>query len=243
MSEVNAQAASGEVTNSQGGQDVNGQLPLLSTATAGESKASGSDGNTDTQTQVTTSTDNDSKSKELAAEAKKEGEPVKSVIPEKYEFKLPEGVNLDSKVMTEVEDVFKKAGLSQEQAQKLMDFNLELSKRNQDEILVNFEKQKKDWIEETRKELGSEVDKRMSFAAKGRDYAATPELMNILKDSGLEANIHVIKFFEKIGKTISEDSFLEGKASAGIDLSKLSAHEKMEYHIKTEQERLAKIKK
>jgi hypothetical protein len=240
MSEVNAQAASGQETNSQAAEQKTDQLPLLSTASAGE-KAGGSDIANSGQTKTKAETGEEPKAK--APDSKVAGEQAKAVIPEKYEFKLPEGINLDSKVMTEVEGVFKKAGLSQEQAQTLMDFNLELSKRNQEEILTNFEKQKKEWIDETRKELGAEAEKRMAFAAKGRDFAATPELMTILKDSGLEANVHVIKFFEKIGKSISEDAFVEGKASAGIDLSQMSAQERMEYHIKSEQERMAKNKK
>lgn len=56
----------------------------------------------------------------------KEGEAPKvdpKAVPEKYEFKLPDGVALDEKVMEAVTPIFKEAGLTQEVAQKLMDFH------------------------------------------------------------------------------------------------------------------------
>lgn len=45
----------------------------------------------------------------------------KPAVPEKYEFKAPEGFEYDPKRLAELEPVFKEIGLSQEAAQKLMD--------------------------------------------------------------------------------------------------------------------------
>ena len=58
-----------------------------------------------------------------------DGKPiVASVVPEKYEFKLPEGMTLDSAKMAIVEPLFKELGLSQESAQKLVDYQIQAQK-------------------------------------------------------------------------------------------------------------------
>ena len=46
---------------------------------------------------------------------------AKPVVPEKYEFKAPEGYEYDAEKLKALEPVFKELGLSQEGAQKLMD--------------------------------------------------------------------------------------------------------------------------
>ena len=49
--------------------------------------------------------------------------PAASAVPEKYEFKAPEGATVDAKLVEEVTPLFKEMGLSQENAQKLFDFH------------------------------------------------------------------------------------------------------------------------
>lgn len=58
------------------------------------------------------------KSDETKTEKKADEKPA---VPEKYEFKAPEGYEYDPKKLAELEPVFKELGLSQEGAQKLMD--------------------------------------------------------------------------------------------------------------------------
>lgn len=62
---------------------------------------------------------------ELAAEAAKAGDkkPEAPVVPDKYEFKAPEGFALDDALIAEATPLFKELGLSQEGAQKLFDFH------------------------------------------------------------------------------------------------------------------------
>jgi len=46
-----------------------------------------------------------------------------SVVPDKYEFKVPEGAQLNEALIAEATPLFKEMGLSQENAQKLFDFH------------------------------------------------------------------------------------------------------------------------
>ena len=212
---------------------------LLSKASADAPKTGGSDtgdkgtedANKGKETVDTTKTD-----------ATKGGE-AKTVIPEKYEFKLPEGVTLQPEQMAEVETVFKKLGLSQEQAQSLMDFDIDLAKRNQEKSVKDLQKRNADWEAEARKELGADIEVRLAKAAKGLENFAPPEIRKIMAESGWDNNIHFIKFFENLGDKISEDTLLEGKSALKTDLSALSPQERLTVHIQQEQDRLDKNKK
>lgn len=66
------------------------------------------------------------KKPEVKAEEKlPEGDkkPDAPVVPEKYaDFKLPDGFKMDEKTLPEVQTMFKEAGLTQEAAQKFVDF-------------------------------------------------------------------------------------------------------------------------
>lgn len=210
------------------------QLNLLSTAKAGtETKSTG--GSDVRQGDVTPKTDDVTYNKSLQNVEKrpnaKEEVALKSAVPEKYDFKIPEGVVLDEKVMTSVNDLFRNNGLTQEQAQAMMDFNLNTYKANQDELIQAHDNQKAEWKKETETAFGADYAKRMSVAAKARDAFASKELISLLVDSGLEHNVHVIGFFEKIGSKIGEDKFVEGGAN-GVNLSNLTSKERLEYHIR-----------
>lgn len=76
-------------------------------------------GTLDTQRTATTET-----SKDLPKDTKTEEQPPKDekpVVPEKYEFKAPEGFKLDDSLVEKASGVFKELGISQEGAQKLFD--------------------------------------------------------------------------------------------------------------------------
>lgn len=49
--------------------------------------------------------------------------PDPKAVPDKYEFKAPDGYTIDQKLVDEVTPIFKAAGLTSEVAQKLMDFH------------------------------------------------------------------------------------------------------------------------
>ena len=60
----------------------------------------------------------------------KDGKPVVAkpaadpkAIPDKYEFKAPEGIAIDQKLVDEISPIFKEAGINAETAQKLFDFH------------------------------------------------------------------------------------------------------------------------
>lgn len=132
--------------------------------------------------------------------------------PETYEaYQVPEGATLDADLVNEANVVFKELGLSQAQAQKLVDFELQQQAKAQQA----FQQATEAWISEGRSdaEIGgpnwevSVADARKAINAFGNDG-----LKEVLNTSGLGNHPEVIRAFAKIGKLTSEDGTVQGDA-------------------------------
>ena len=135
-------------------------------------------------------------------------------VPEKYEFKAPEGMTLDQTLVDKVVPIFKELKLSQAQADKLVDFYGEQVKAIETAQKDNFTKFIEGLKAETIKTLGADYKKELSFAAKSRDRFASKELVEKLNQSGLANDVDMIRLFINIGKKISEDKVITGQGSA-----------------------------
>lgn len=143
-------------------------------------------------------------------EANKKAEAAKGA-PEKYDFKVPEGMVLDQAMVDKVTPIFKEAKISQEVAQKIVDLYSDKVKADAQAQKETFDKFVEGLKAETIKELGADYKQQLSFAAKTRDRFASPELVEKLNESGLANDKDMIKLFITIGKAVSEDKPPEGK--------------------------------
>ena len=154
----------------------------------------------------------------------KDGKPieeVKSVVPEKYEFKLPEGVTLDETSLALVTPAFKELGLSNEQAQKLVDLQMTLNKSNEDAYAHKFDQYVEDLKVEAKAYFGTKLPEVMRNMARARDMLLPKSadgkehpLQEKLRVRGLANDKDVIELFDKIGRTIGEGKFIQGNKSA-----------------------------
>lgn len=129
-------------------------------------------------------------------------EPAKPVIPEKYEFKPPEGVEFDPEQLNEYTPIFKEAGLTQEVAQKLLESHLTIQQ-------AAMEKQLTAWSEELKndKEFGGKnFDANVKAAQAAVARFLTAEDKAFLDRTGLGSHPGLVKAFHRIGKAISEDA-------------------------------------
>lgn len=144
---------------------------------------------------------------ETTQPADKPAEEVKPVVPEKYEFKSPaEGKELDAGVMGSLGEVAKELGLSQENAQKIVDKMAPVLEGRQQEALTQARQQ---WAEQAKadKEFGGDkLPENLALAKKALDTFGTPELNTLLRDSGLGNHPEIIRAFVKAGKAISQDT-------------------------------------
>jgi hypothetical protein len=153
------------------------------------------------------------KAKEDADKAAKE-----NVVPEKYIFKVPEGMALDEKLVEKITPILKEGKVTQAVAQKLADAYADAAKEGQ----KAFEKMQEDNFNkfvdglkaETLKELGVNAKTELAAAARARDRFASKELITKLNQSGLSNDKDMIKLFITVGKAISEHKVIEG-APAG----------------------------
>lgn len=145
-----------------------------------------------------------------------EGEPQGA--PEKYEFKFPEGVKINEKFIDEFSTVAKELGLSQDNAQKLADFGPKLTElfvSRQQEVLTNARKEWREGVTNDKELGGDALAQNLSVAKRALDTFGSPELSNLLKESGLGDHPEVVRFFYRVGKQTSEDTVHRGDPSAG----------------------------
>lgn len=148
--------------------------------------------------------------------------------PEEYaDFQLPEGVQLDAELTSDLKAVAKELNLTQEQAQKLADLAANKTQgigARQMEAIAAAQQQ---WTADAKadKEFGGEhLAENLGIAKKALDSFGTPELRTLLNESGLGNHPEIIRAFYRAGKAISEDRFVPsgngGRTSGARDPAK-----------------------
>lgn len=130
-------------------------------------------------------------------------------VPDTYaDFAMPEGVTVDSALLSEATPLFKELGLTQEQAQKLVDFQAKQVQASSQSQVDAFNQLMNDWQEQSRndKEFGGDkFDENIAVARSAIDKFGTPELKQLLEEHGVGNHPEVIRFMVKVGKLTAED--------------------------------------
>lgn len=147
------------------------------------------------------------------ANTEPKGDDKKSVsaAPEKYEFTAGKDQELDKEAVAAFEPIAREIGLSNEQAQKIVDvYGSTIMPQIAKQQEAAWQKQVTEWAETVKadKELGSVES--IGNAQKAMDQFGTPELKQYLNDSGLGNHPELFRIFSKIGKAMSEDGFVGG---------------------------------
>jgi hypothetical protein len=132
--------------------------------------------------------------------------------PEKYEFTMPEGMELDTALAEKVDPVLRELGLSNEQANKLASTFAEYRASESQRQSDAYAQQVEDWGKSARddKEFGGAAfEKNVAAAQTAIGKFGTPELKALLAD-GLGNHPELIRFCVRVGKAIGEDGGVEG---------------------------------
>lgn len=127
--------------------------------------------------------------------------------PENYEFKMPEGVELDGKAAEEFTAIAKELKLSQADAQRIADVAAKMQQK-QAETHVEMVK---GWADQckTDKEFGGDnLPQNLAVARKAIEAFGSPALRELLNNTGMGNHPEVVRFAYKAGKAISEDTFV-----------------------------------
>jgi len=171
------------------------------TSTPDENSSTPVEGNTgDTGTSTEGSTD---------VGGKKTEENV-DTVPEAYaDFTMPEGVELDQSALDAYSPVFKELGLTQEQAQKLVDLRAGEIQAGSDRQVEAFNQLKQEWVDQVKsdKEIGGDnFEENVGLARAALDKLGTPELKELLSDHGVGSHVEIVRFMSRVGRLTQEDS-------------------------------------
>ena len=157
---------------------------------------------------------------EGADEKKADGEQQEPGEKADQEIKisLPEGVVMPEEATAEFTTTAKTLGLTQDQAQGIMDYYAKsLSKANADADAA-FDKTVETWETTAKadKEFGGpQLQENLAVAVKALDRFGTPELRQMLGESRLGSHPEVIRFVYRVGKSIAEDRIETGGPGDG----------------------------
>lgn len=163
----------------------------------------------ETKTESTLLTAGDEPAKEAASEAS-DGEGAetaesKNEVPEAYaDFVMPEGVTLDKAQVEAFAPIAKELGLTQEQAQKLVD--LQAAKVQAD--MAAADATIAQWAEEAKADPeigGAKWDGTLKAAQAAYVSVATPKLREMLDTTGFGNHPEVIRMFAAIGSKLGLD--------------------------------------
>jgi hypothetical protein len=133
-----------------------------------------------------------------------------SVIPEEYTFSPPEGVEVDVGKLEGFSDTAKDLQLTQNQYQRLVEFDIERSAAAVQEMSGQFQERISSWADEAKadKELGGEdLDKNLGLAKQAMIDAPSADNPDGL---GLGNHPEVIRLFYRVGRAISESDLVTG---------------------------------
>lgn len=133
--------------------------------------------------------------------------------PEKYEFTMPEGMELDTALAEKVDPVLRELNLTNEQANKLASTFAEYRASEAQRQSDAYAQQVEDWGKAAKddKEFGgAKFDENVSHAQKAIGQFGSPELKTLLAD-GLGNHPELIRFCVRVGKALQEDGGVVGK--------------------------------
>lgn len=133
------------------------------------------------------------------------------------DFETPEGITLDSEVITGFKDIAQKHGLSKDAAQEFVSsLAPTIAKQQQAQLEQAIANARNQWVESVKadKELGGEaMENNMAVARRAFDQFGTPELKQVLNESGLGDNPEIIRWAYRVGKAITQDNKFVGQGS------------------------------
>ena len=137
-------------------------------------------------------------------------------VPEKYDLKMGEGVELDQETLELFTPIFKELGLENEGVQKLADVYVPLAQNIEEQVrqksLEEFSEMKKEWKAETLNQLGADSDKQLAVCAKAIDtFGGGDEARELLDQTGIGNHPVFVRMMINAGNTIKEDTFIEPK--------------------------------
>lgn len=137
----------------------------------------------------------------------------KPVVPEKYDLKIPKDSLLKEGAIQRISDFAKSKGLTNEQAQSLLENEDSAIKSFNDGLIENHNKTVEGWVDTVKadKEIGGDgYAKNVELASRVAKKFGDEEFLKDLTKSGYGNHPGLVKMMVRIGKAMSEDQLVIG---------------------------------
>lgn len=146
-------------------------------------------------------------------------EEVKPKAPESYaDFEMADGMVADEALKARAIPLFKELDLTQEQAQKLVDFQAQMLKEQNE----NWIRTSQQWAESVKSDSeigGTFFDQNVATARKAVQTFGTPELQNLLNEYQIGNHPEFVRFAYRVGKAMGEGKVITGNSGASSEKS------------------------
>lgn len=139
-----------------------------------------------------------------AADAKALVDAKSKGVPAEYNIVAPEGITLNPERLVSVKSSFKEHGLTQDQAQAMVNLFVAQSKIANTEAEQQFKSFMEDSAKETMDALGNTAKTELAYVAKIKNLLS-PETIELLSSSGMGNQKAFIFDLAKLGRLISEE--------------------------------------
>lgn len=156
------------------------------------------------------------KAEPVKVEATKQ-EPVK-VVPEKYELKLSDDSILSADEVDKISTYAKEKGLSNEEAQELLNLKDNAVKSYHESQKQLLEQKQSEWLEATKadKEIGGDkLNESVELAKRVITKYGSDSFVNMLEETGFGNHPEVVRVFSKIGRLMANDKYVMPGSNAG----------------------------
>jgi hypothetical protein len=148
-----------------------------------------------------------------------------AAAPEKYEFKAPEGQTYDQATIDAATPLFKELGLSQEAAQKLVDFHASQTAKINTDLASAVDTMRAQWRESVMKDpaIGPKLDSVKVELGRAKDRLPTEvrtAFDTALNETGLGDHPAVVRALYEFSKMVNEGSHVSGSAPSPLGQSK-----------------------
>ena len=187
-----------------GGEPAAGAAQGSEADTAAGSKAGGDEGK-DPSGRIDMFGQKDSETKDDDQKADDGQSEQKPDVPEKYEYELPEGIEITPELDAKFTEIAKGLGLNQEQANKLIGLHTSILQSQ----IADHEKQIDAWAGEC-KQRGLTGKEQLSDAVRAVDTFGGGEFKDLLIQTGLQNHPAMQHFLQNIGGLLREDTGTSG---------------------------------
>ena len=151
------------------------------------------------------------------------GKKPAAAVPEKYEFKLPEGATLEGPLLEEVTGLFKKHGMSQETAQEMVDFHSKQMKAAADAPSKLWQDTQEVWLDEIKSspDLGPKMTDGTLGASVSKMISTLPveqakAFRDALNFTGVGNNPAIVRGLYAISQRFTEPGHVQGNGAAKV---------------------------